>query len=241
MPTPLHVPAADFAASFTTSVLPSTGMRDGASATPAHTHPSESESLFPLAGTTSSPSEPPNETRESLMNYYFLILAAFGVLVVVLLYWLRQKRLKQKARLRMTGQTALARDLDGWGGGRRWVYGGYWRPNPNATAARREEGLNENGEAPPPYEPKTDAAVVVDERTGLPRDSATGVTIPMRTLSRGAVESHRPPDYHAVIQAATASPPSLPSPTLAPPSDARVRTDHTPNPPPGRTASSAND
>jgi hypothetical protein len=52
-----------------------------------------------------------------------------------------------------------------------------------------EEGLNEHGEAPPPYIPKT-------QMEGLPADGqANGPAIPMQTLRREDVGLAKPPDY----------------------------------------------
>lgn len=106
----------------------------------------------------------------------------------------------------------------------------------------REEGLNENGEAPPPYEPpKSEAAVVVDERTGLPRDSTSGVAIPMRTLSRDGAGTHQPPDYHEVTRSDSGTVSNLPVSALAPPADAHVQSNTHQVPPLGRTTSRTND
>ena len=95
--------------------------------------------------------------------------------------------------MRLSGQDALARDLDGWVNTRRWMHGA-WRHNQTAAFVRREEGLNEHGEAPPPYQPKSEVTVG-QEDAGTAQDSASGLTIPLRTLSRDAIEGSRPPEY----------------------------------------------
>lgn len=78
---------------------------------------------------------------------------------------------------RSTGQTALARDLEGWPGSRTRA-GARW----GTTASEREEGLNERGEAPPPYAHKMPEEVVL--REGGERG------VPLRELGE-----RKPPDY----------------------------------------------
>lgn len=148
--------------------------------------------LFP--GATSS--NPEEERSESVFNYYFLFLAVFGVLIAVLLWWLHRRRKRRKEQMRLSGQHALARDLDGWINTRRWFHG-TWRHNQTAAFVRREEGLNEHGEAPPPYQAKSD--VTVAHTAGAPHDSISGLSIPLRTLSRDDIENIRPPEYRETV------------------------------------------
>jgi len=95
--------------------------------------------------------------------------------------------------MRRSGHNALARDLDGWVNTRRWMHGA-WRYNQSAAFVRREEGLNEHGEAPPPYRPKGEATADV----GASHDVTTGLTIPLRTLPRDETERSRLPGYEEV-------------------------------------------
>jgi hypothetical protein len=74
----------------------------------------------------------------------------------------------------------LARDLEGWQTTHRLMHGRY-RAN-GAVTVQRDEGLDEHGEAPPPYQPKTEGA-------------AADVTIPLRTLPREEVARSQPPQY----------------------------------------------
>ena len=67
---------------------------------------------------------------------------------------------------------------------------------------RREEGLDENGEAPPPYEPKQTIGVT-DTSAGPTQDPATGLTIPPPTLSRGDIEVMQPPGYQEIAMVAS--------------------------------------
>ncbi|KAH7135039.1 hypothetical protein B0J11DRAFT_412723, partial [Dendryphion nanum] len=126
-------------------------------------------------------------------NYYFLILAAFGVAVAIGLWLVRRRKRRQKEQMRLRGQNALARDLEGWSNSRRWMHG-TWRHNHTSALVRREEGLNEHGEAPPPYHPKNNITTVHNSSGGAP-DAMAGLTAPLRTLSRDEAELPRPPAY----------------------------------------------
>lgn len=80
--------------------------------------------------------------------------------------------------LRNNQQSALARDLETWpgrrrGGGGRWRFGG--------ADSRVEEGLDERGEAPPPYLKELD-----------PVHHGSGTEMELQNQSRGEA---KPPDY----------------------------------------------
>lgn len=102
--------------------------------------------------------------------------------------------------MRLSGQNALARDMEGWVNTRRRFHGA-WRSNQARALVRREEGLNEHGEAPPPYEPNDDATVT----QGLAQDHASGLSIPLRTYSRDQVDAGRPPEYREAVSRRGAS------------------------------------
>ncbi|ORY07671.1 hypothetical protein BCR34DRAFT_452086, partial [Clohesyomyces aquaticus] len=127
-----------------------------------------------------------------VFNYYFLFLAVFGVLVAISLWWIHRRRKRRKEQMRLSGQHALARDLDGWVNTRRWMHGG-WRHNQSGFV-RREEGLDEHGEAPPPYEPKGETSVAVGGANSTGEGTAD-ISIPLRTLQRDDIERSRPPEY----------------------------------------------
>jgi hypothetical protein len=169
--------------------------------------------------TTSSPmSQPSNHTPPQLLpsttdpntdqihdgfvfNYYFLFLAAVGILVVGLLWWLQRKKKRRKEQMRLSGQQALARDLEGWPGSRRFMHGRYGR-NQTAAHTRVEDGLDENGEAPPPYQPKTEARVTSFAARGS-QDAASNLSIPLRALSRDETERLHPPEHMGTIRASS--------------------------------------
>ncbi len=173
----------------------------------------------------------PSVPKPSALNYYFLLLVLL-VAFLILAYWMFNRRKKAKsARSRRNSQSALARDLER---DRRWAYGG-WRSviglghrDTMAVAAaleHREEGLDERGEAPPPYVESVECPrpVYLRRRTScessrghasvgdnagskqqrrkvLAGDSrpVLGLSIPMRTLSVSMIDAGRPPGYDDV-------------------------------------------
>lgn len=131
-----------------------------------------------------------------VFNYYFLFLALLAVLIAAGLWWLRLNKNRKKQQMRLSGQNALARDLEGWPSARRFLHGRLGRnqnPIQSRTQTRREEGLDENGEAPPPYQPKTEVAV--SHEPVAEGEHTSTIAIPLRTLQRNSNEQMRPPVY----------------------------------------------
>lgn len=124
---------------------------------------------------TNTPQSSNVPNSSGLINYYFLLLAVLVVVVLVGYYFYARRRRRKIARLRTRGQSALARDLEGWPGWRRGRWAGGDR--------ERLEGLNERGEAPPPYMPRMPQEAMVRE------DVERGV--PLQNLGES-----KPPDYH---------------------------------------------
>ena len=137
---------------------------------------------------------PNQDPNEGVFHYYWLILALFGVLVAVFLWWVNRRRRRRKEQMRLDGQDALARDMEGWINTRRWFHG-TWRPNQTREFERREEGLNEHGEAPPPYRPKGDVTDAEDS----PQNLSYGLSLPLRTLSREGLDASRLPGYRETV------------------------------------------
>jgi hypothetical protein len=138
-------------------------------------------------GVTSTPTDGGDETSTQgagTFNYYFVFLAIGAVIVAVSLCWCHRRKEARKQQLRRGGHEALERDIEGWAGTRRFMHGRYGQ-TPILARSRAQEGLNENGEAPPPYEPKSDAAVVAEP------------AVPLRTLSRNEIDRTGPPGYSA--------------------------------------------
>ncbi|WPH01215.1 Hypothetical protein R9X50_00405100 [Acrodontium crateriforme] len=141
----------------------------------------DTTSMPPTSDSATSSANPANILP--LYNYFFVILA-FAICVVgcgFFLYW-RRRRIAL-ASMQGGRQHALAEDLNAWDprGRRR-----YWHGRMRSAEASREEGLNEEGEAPPPYVPKN-----ADGTTGIGEPA-----VPLQTLSRDGV-GLKPPDYEA--------------------------------------------
>jgi len=138
-----------------------------------------------------------NDNRtSSLTNYYFgflaLIICAVGLCIFIVL---RRRQRMMAARFHGGQQTELQggigeRRHDGgwanWNPERRHQWHGRWR----SAEVSREEGLNEYGEAPPVYVPKTSSE---PHRDG----QGNGLAVPLQTLSRGDA-GLKPPDYSEV-------------------------------------------
>lgn len=147
---------------------------------------SSSDVTMPTTSDHAPQSTSNNSNREgtsSIFNYYFLLLALF--VIIVALVWLSLvRRNRQKLALsRHNGQSALARDLEGMPGGRRWRSGRWRFPRP-------EEGLDERGQAPPPYMPAPPDATVHPAATH--NGQGAGQAIPLQDLSG---HEQKPPDY----------------------------------------------
>ncbi|KAF2020949.1 hypothetical protein BU24DRAFT_11603 [Aaosphaeria arxii CBS 175.79] len=185
--------------------------------------------LFPLSSTETQPNSN-QERNESAFNYYFLILAGFGAVLAVGLWWIRKRRKRQKEQMRLSGQTALARDLDGWVNTRRWVHGA-WRHNQTVAIIRREEGLDENGEPPPPYHSDASASVPSNRQCVIQQTSSE-LPVPLRTISREDIARAGPPAYpvlehhgqNSTVTSDSMADPGMPSSSLRS-VESRVRAD----------------
>ena len=132
-----------------------------------------------------------------LVNYYFVFLAVILCVVGFLVFILMRRRNKRVRRMRFNREQGLQRgtaDSRGGGGWSNWnperTRGRYWRAGWRSAEGSREEGLNEHGEAPPPYIPKMQSA---EEQQGGPGE-ADGPAIPLQALSREDA-GLKPPDY----------------------------------------------
>lgn len=179
----LVLPASSFA-QLTTSLSPTA--RVPTTLLTSHVPSSTSSSPPTTTQVQSTPTQsppPPGPTIEEshAFNYYFLIIAGFVIIVAFcVLYIGRQK--KRKAALSQTrGQRALARDVEGWrsrfGVGRTGIgraamgrAGGY---NNNIHDVNAEDGLNERGEAPPPYVPGSKPPSISSEELQRPSTAAS--------------------------------------------------------------------
>ena len=123
---------------------------------------------------------PEDDGDKGILNYYFLLLAVF-IIIIIIAYWsIARRRRNRLIRLRDNQQSALARDVETWPGRRRGV-GARWRNAGEEPAA--EEGLDERGEAPPPYLKEPEPAHL-DAREGV-------------ELHNMPAQEGKPPDYDA--------------------------------------------
>ncbi|GIZ42195.1 hypothetical protein CKM354_000547300 [Cercospora kikuchii] len=180
------------------------------------------------AGTASSTStaqptesnEPQRESdMDSLVNYYFVFLALIVILVGIGAFFVYRRK-RKIALLYQNGQAgALQQDVGAWdpSRARRRYWQGRWR---STDVTDREEGLNEHGEAPPPYMPKETR----DEEQGLPmrnHNDNNNLAVPLQTLSREQA-GLKPPEYdyavteHYARPSATGSTSSSQQPTPEP-------------------------
>lgn len=136
------------------------------------------------AGQQSGPSN-----TSGLYSYYLIFIALIICIAGVAAYLTYKRKKKLGVFLQQSRESALQRDLNSWDPirARRRYWQGRWR----SADISHEEGLNEHGEAPPPYMPKTR-----DEESG-PQSTSNEPAVPMQTLSREQA-GLKPPDYMEV-------------------------------------------
>ena len=137
-----------------------------------------------------------NEVQSSnMVNYYFVFLALILCVVALFVFLMFRRKSIAARRMHSSREYALqhghgdGRGEAGWANSnaeRRRYWQGRWR----SAEASREEGLNEHGEAPPPYVPKTSS----EERDRNGGGEAIGPAVPLQTLSREHA-GLKPPDY----------------------------------------------
>lgn len=171
----------------------------------------------PTADSTSSPSSPgvssssPDDSNDDLSsgvqyyNYFFLLLAlAFIILFLLLIYYQRNRK-RRNARLQQYGRAALAQDLS-----RFPPTVGTWNWHATQEPPHRldrirvrsagndpvlEAGLNERGEAPPPYgAAANDKAPPLTSREAGPLADAAGLAGRQAPGGERAM-CRLPPDY----------------------------------------------
>jgi hypothetical protein len=152
----------------------------------SHIPSSTSSSLPTIRHVQAAPTQTPPPkgatTEEShAFNYYFLIIAGFVIVIsFCVLYIGRQKR-RKAALVQTRGQRALARDVEGWrsrfGVGRTGIgrtgIGRAGAYNSNIHDINAEDGLNERGEAPPPYVPGSKPPSINSEDLQRPSTAAS--------------------------------------------------------------------
>ncbi|KAH7399950.1 hypothetical protein BKA64DRAFT_470051 [Cadophora sp. MPI-SDFR-AT-0126] len=191
--------------------------------TPTSIPPSSTSNASPSPTQSSSPSTTPidgdNNGRNSngMFNYYFIIVAIVVILFVITMLYIGKRKKRKAAIMRSNSQRALAQDVEGLrnrfgmgrGAMRRAHAGGLGTgvgDGRGAGAVERTEGLNERGEAPPPYRPgskppslRSSDGVAVREVPSRERDGGEQA-VEMDTIVRPTPTSGQdPPGYHEEI------------------------------------------
>jgi hypothetical protein len=137
----------------------------------------------PTSLSTANP-DPSNvsDSHTGIVNYYFLLLAIFIFLVIILyITWTRNRR-RRVLHYQRSRQHVLSHDVN-TGGYSGWTY------NRRGMRPPRPEGLNERGEAPPPYMPAQPQSAVF-------RNGGVGnnqwQNVPLQDLPSN---QRKPPDY----------------------------------------------
>ena len=158
-------------------------------------NPAKSNSPRPETSTSSSSS---NNGLPGHVYYYFLIVGCVAVLFCACILYAGHQKRQKAALLQSHGQTALARDVEGFRsrfGIRRIGVNG----NGIHGVGERELGLNERGEAPPPYVPRSKPPSIrsTDGReANTSHGSSIGEEVELGRISTGM---SRPPVYHEHI------------------------------------------
>jgi hypothetical protein len=131
-----------------------------------------------------------------LVNYYFVFLALIVAVAGAVIFLIIRKRRRMVLRRRYSQNVALSRDLGGPRHGGGWTNWNpertrrrYWQGRWRSAETSREEGLNEHGEAPPPYVPKRRSQEAERQERGENEPA-----VPLQTLSRDGA-GLKPPDY----------------------------------------------
>jgi hypothetical protein len=137
-------------------------------------------------------------------TYYFVFFALLFCIALLCVYFVWKKRRNALTVRDGFSGAGYQRDVQEWDTVR--YRRRYWNTNNRNAEVSREEGLNEHGEAPPPYVPKD------DENTGSAGPQAGGYSyfgqgparpaepaIPMQTLSRDQA-GLKPPGYEQTVQ-----------------------------------------
>lgn len=159
----------------------------------AFTSTSTGASASDINSDSDSDDESSQRGYSSESQYYYIIVGV-GVCLLMLIAWLAYKRrIMVKTMQQQDRQQALAQDAERWRPSRLWQSGASGR---DTGGALHPEGLNEQGEAPPPY-PRQASVGGLDGQHG-----AADLVIPLRDLSRRSDQSMKPPDYiQTVVEA----------------------------------------
>jgi hypothetical protein len=122
--------------------------------------------------------------------------AVAAILLCICIFWIGRRKKRKAALLRYHGQHALARDVEGWRN--RFGVGRAGGSSNTLHGNGRVEGLNERGEAPPPYVPGSKPPSIRSGDGRRPSSSSghTGMQdVELRNIGRNG-NGVGPPGYH---------------------------------------------
>ncbi|KAI4654193.1 uncharacterized protein J4E78_007238 [Alternaria triticimaculans] len=126
---------------------------------------------------------PEERQNASFYKYFYLLLGMLAGLILVAIWLIRRRKVRHLTIRRQNGQQAPAGGVEAWPGTRRFLHGRCRATD--SVLLRPTEGLDEHGEAPPPYQPKSEV-------------NSTTIAIPLRVLSADGSERSLPPQYKAL-------------------------------------------
>jgi hypothetical protein len=143
-----------------------------------------------------------NTGRGQYTTYYFVFFALLFCIALLCVYFVWKKRRNALTVRNGFSGAGYQRGVQEWHTVR--YRRRYWNTNPRNAEVSREEGLNEHGEAPPPYVPKDDentssAGPPAGEYFGQGPARPAEPAIPMQTLSRDQA-GLKPPGYEQSVQ-----------------------------------------
>jgi len=132
------------------------------------------------------------DTTDFNFNYLFLLIAVLFVIGILITVWFSRRKRRKNAEMRHNSLNALERDVENLAVSTR-SYGAWRYRLGNGGAHRAEEGLDERGEAPPPYnpddKPPPPEAVTVSVENLIASPSGTEAAQPHAL-------AQTPPEYH---------------------------------------------
>lgn len=140
--------------------------------------------------------------KRQYTTYYFVFFALLFCIAMLCVYFVWKKRRHALTVRNGFSGAGYQRNVQEWDTVR--YRRRYWNTNFRNAEVSREEGLNEHGEAPPPYVPKDDentgstgpqAGEYFGQGPARPAEPA----IPMQTLSRDQA-GLKPPGYEQTVQ-----------------------------------------
>lgn len=169
------------------------------SSTSTNPQPSPTQIDPPPSYPTSTTSDP--NINDNVFHFYFLIIAIAAIAFFLGILYVSRRKKRKAEIMRSNSQRALARDVEGFRsfGRTRGRMGLGW-PTSTVQGNRSdvEEGLDERGEAPPPYVPGTKPpslrSVERERRPSASSGHGVGEVVELQPLGR---EVEYPPGYDA--------------------------------------------